>query len=129
MKFSSIEQKWDWVGILGSAGCILHCLAMPAVIYASGTALHGNHYEWLDYLFVGVAALAMFYSVRQSHAIGVKLLLILAWLLFSVGVVLQPIFSSAYLLMYAGSAALISGHTINLRRCRQCKVPKRHITA
>jgi len=129
MKFSSIAQKSDWVGILSSAGCILHCLAMPVVIYASGAVLHQEHTEWLDYLFVAVAAGAMFYSVRQAHSVGVKLLLIGAWLLFSVGVVLQSAFASASVLAYAGSVALIAGHAINLRHCRQCKVHKRHVAA
>jgi hypothetical protein len=82
MKFSGISQKSDWVGILSSAGCILHCLAMPVVVYASGAALHGEHTEWLDYLFVAVAAGAVVYSVRQAHSLAVKLLLIGAWLLF-----------------------------------------------
>ena len=129
MKFSGISQKSDWVGILSSVGCILHCLAMPVVIYASGAALHGEHTEWLDYLFVAVAAGAVMYSVRQAHSLAVKLLLIGAWLLFSVGVVLQPAFAEASVLTYAGSVALIAGHAINLRHCRQCKVHKRQVAA
>ncbi len=114
---------------MSSLGCILHCLAMPVVIYASGAALHGEHTEWLDYLFVAVAAGAVVYSVRQAHFLAVKLLLIGAWLLFSVGVVLQPAFAPASLLAYAGSVGLIAGHAINLRHCRQCKVHKRHVAA
>jgi hypothetical protein len=129
MKFSGISQKSDWVGILSSAGCILHCLAMPVVVYASGAALHGKHTEWLDYLFVAVAAIAVVYSVRQAHTRAVKFLLIGAWLVFSVGIVLQPAFAPASLLAYAGSVGLIAGHAINLRHCRQCKVHKRHVTA
>ncbi len=114
---------------MSSAGCILHCLAMPVVVYASGAALHQEHTEWLDYLFVAVAAGAVVYSVRQAHSLAVKLLLIGAWLVFSVGVVLQPAFAPASLLAYAGSAGLIAGHAINLRHCRQCKVHKRHVAA
>ena len=129
MKFSAISQKSDWVGILSSMGCILHCLAMPVVIYASGAALHQAHTEWLDYLFVAIAAVAVIYSVRQARSAGVKLLLIGAWLLFSVGVMLQATFAPATLLAYAGSVGLITGHAINLRHCRQCKVHKRHATA
>ncbi len=102
---------------------------MPVVVYASEAALHGEHTEWLDYLFVAVAAGAVVYSVRQAHSRAVKLLLIGAWLLFSVGVVLQPAFAPASGLAYAGSVGLIAGHAINLRHCRQCKVHKRHVAA
>jgi hypothetical protein len=129
MKFSGIAQKSDWVGIFSSAGCILHCLAMPLLIYLSGSALHRNEPEWLDYLFVGLAAVAVYYSVRQSHLLGIRLLLIFAWLLFSLSVILQSVFSPAGLLMYVGSVALIAGHIINLRHCRQCRISKSRVAA
>lgn len=129
MKFLGLEQKSDWVGILSSIGCIIHCLAMPFVVYFSGAALEQNHHDWLDYLFVGVTALAMFFSVRQAHSLSVKILLIAAWLLFAVSSVLQPVFSFASPLMYLGSLALIVGHTINLRHCRQCKMHRPRVIA
>ncbi|HEV7348956.1 MerC domain-containing protein [Telluribacter sp.] len=111
----------DYVGIAGSLLCIVHCLLTPAL--ALGTSLSASHHVvagflHLDYLFILVNGLAVFYATREHKFPVVKGLLWLAFGLFAVSLLFENQASAFVWLGYVGSGLLVVGHAINLLLCR-----------
>lgn len=76
----------------------------------------------LDYLFLFVSLLAVWYSARHTSSRSVRLLLWVGWAGFAAGLLLEAgAFAFGKWLMYAGSVALVVTHVVNFRHCRACK--------
>lgn len=121
MKISHSHNKADYVGILGSLLCIVHCIAMP--VLALGSAFGHDHHLHigflsLDYLFVLVNAAAVYFATRNHRSVFVNVLLWSALLLFAVSLVFEERNVAFRWLGYVGSALLITGHLINLYICQ-----------
>ncbi len=113
-------HKADWVGILGSVGCIIHCLIMPVLLSSAASFTAHAEYRWLDYVFLTVAAVAVWFSARKASSVMVRILLILAWAIFAGSIIWEESIPFASILMYIGSVLLIIGHVLNLRQIHQC---------
>ncbi len=102
---------------------MIHCLALPVALSLTGVSLaEGESYHWLDYLFVGIAAVAVLYSLRQARTRYIRFSFVLSWFFFAGSVLLKDIFPFANLLTYAGSLMLILTHSANIRQSRQNKI-------
>lgn len=124
MKPSPIHThgRADYVGIAGSLLCIVHCLLTPVLAVGSSLAVEHHHsvagFLRLDYLFILVNGLAVYYATREHKLPLVKGLLWLAFGLFAVSLLLEGTAAAFVWLGYIGSGLLVAGHTINLLLCR-----------
>ena len=121
----------DWLGAAASGLCAVHCALTP-VLFAAKPILtsaavghtHG-HGLWasLDYLFLILSLLAVWYSARHTTHPTIKWVLWAAWVLFAVGLLFEPFdLSFAHWLMYAGSISLVIAHIKNYQYGQHCKV-------
>lgn len=115
MTFSLMRpfRSGDGLGILNSALCIVHCLAMPLLIAAGASYFQHPLIGWA---FVILAYLAIRSAIRSRNNARTALVLGIGWAVFAIGIVLEPIHADLEALTYLGSAVLIAGHMLNLRQ-------------
>ncbi|GAB2779560.1 hypothetical protein GCM10027275_23880 [Rhabdobacter roseus] len=115
------HRRADYLGIVGSVLCLVHCLVTPALAVGSSLLVeHEAHVGSipLDYLFILVNGLAVYYATRSHEAKWLKNVLWAAYLLFSVSLVLEEHGRVFAWLGYLGSGLLVLGHGLNLYFCR-----------
>jgi len=121
MKISNSHNKADYIGILGSLLCIVHCIAMPVLALGS-TFGHDHHmhigFISLDYLFILINAAAVYFATRDHKSVFVRTLLWSALLIFAVSLIFEERNIVFQWLGYFGSALLITGHLVNLYICQ-----------
>ncbi|WP_373513258.1 MerC domain-containing protein [Persicitalea sp.] len=111
--------KADYVGVTGSVLCLVHCLITPAL--ALGSSLSVDHHAastGLDFLFILINGLAVFFATRDHHSPALRLFLWISFALFSVSLLLGHDIAGFRILGYVGSGLLIVGHLYNLAYCR-----------
>ncbi|MCS6834255.1 MAG: MerC domain-containing protein, partial [Flammeovirgaceae bacterium] len=117
----------DYVGILSSLLCLVHCLIFPVFAIGSGVVLSSHHSHhaphalaasfsavWADYgwhfLFILLALWSIYRSMINTQKNYIKFLLIIGWILLVVGT------WEWHFLMHIGSFVLILGHVLNLKK-------------
>ncbi len=129
MNFTHKINQSDIFGAAVSGLCAVHCTLTP-LFFASrpllersfGEHAHGSGF-WaaLDYVFLFLSLLAVWYSARHTTHKTLKWVLWGAWLVFAIGLLSEPLdFSHGIWLMYAGSIALVLAHIQNYRYCQRC---------
>jgi hypothetical protein len=113
-----IQSKADYLGFLGSVGCIIHCLITPVLVMTS-TLLRDESlrvgFLSLDYLFIGINILAVWSASRHTlRPLAVALWIFLT--LFATGLLLEEVDARFEYLAYAASLGLVVTHLINIRR-------------
>ena len=131
MSNSSRLHQSDLLGVLASGLCAIHCALTPvffAVRPLLETAHDGHHHDhvgfWgaLDYVFLILSLLAVWYSARHTSHASFKWILWIAWGVFAVGLLSEPLnYSHGIWLMYFGSITLVVAHIQNYRYCQRCK--------
>lgn len=130
IRMNKIEYS-DWLGAAASGLCAVHCTltplffaAKPALAGTVGEHAHG-HGLWviLDYVFLVLSLLAVWYSARHTTHATLKWVLWAAWGVFAFGLLAEPL-ELAYgkWFMYAGSIVLVIAHLKNYRHCQKCKI-------
>ena len=115
------------MGVAASGLCAIHCTLTPIFFAARpvlegtmGSHTHGvSFWGALDYVFLVLSLVAVWYSARHSGHPTIKKVLWIAWLVFAVGLLSEPL-DIAYgkWLMYAGSLVLVVAHLQNYRYCQ-----------
>jgi hypothetical protein len=120
MKAVHSHGKADYIGILGSVLCIIHCLLVPALALGSSVATHHSHPGLisLDYIFILINGIAVYYATRNHHSLPLRILLWGALAVFSTSLIFEGKHHAFTLLGYVGSGLLIIGHLINLYICQ-----------
>jgi hypothetical protein len=120
MKAEHSHSKADYIGILGSVLCIVHCLLMPALAFGTTVTSHHHHAGFisLDYLFILINGIAVYYATKNHKSVAVRTILCGALTVFSVSLILEAVHPIFTWLGYAGSALLIIGHFANLYICQ-----------
>ena len=117
-----LDKKADYLGIVGSVLCIVHCLVTPVLIMTS-TLLKNDlvrtSFVGLDYIFIGVNAVAVYFATRHATSPVIKTALWGFLGLFSVALLLESNSRLFEYLTYAASAGLVVTHVLNLRQHRQ----------
>jgi len=119
----------DFLGVAASGLCAIHCALTPLFFAAKpvleSTMGHHHHHGdgfWslLDYLFLVLSLLAVWYSAKHTHHKGIRKMLWGAWVVFAIGL-LAEIFHVEYgiWLMYLGSIALVVTHSYNHLYCKR----------
>ncbi len=121
MKTDFLSRKADYIGITGSVLCLVHCLVTPVLLLTTAV-LHHDHlrigYLSLDYVFMGINIIAVYFATRANHSLFVKRALWGFLALFAVAILLEDVNEAFHLLGYAASAGLVMTHLINLRQHR-----------
>lgn len=94
-------KKWDKLGILSSAACVVHCAATPVLLYGFGSNMH--HLGWLHHPVVefGFFGLAILFFVKSFFKTDE-------------GVSFMDVLSSSWFLWLglSGFAVMIFGHML-----------------
>ena len=122
MAISGMINKSDWVGILASGLCMVHCLATPFLFVthaAIGTHAQGRPFWWgfLDIVFLLFSFLAVYWSVRKTSRPWVKHAFWILWGLLALIIVNEKwgIMHLAEVAIYFPALGLVFLHFYNLR--------------
>ncbi|MEO1258341.1 MAG: MerC domain-containing protein [Bacteroidota bacterium] len=120
----------DWLGVAASGLCAIHCALTPLLFAAKpilegtmGEHVHG-HFLWaaMDYIFLVLSFLAVWYSARHTTHATLKWVLWAAWAAFALGLLSESLeLPLGSWFMYAGSITLVIAHIKNYHHCQQHK--------
>jgi len=120
-----IINNSDYIGATSSGLCMLHCFATPFIFLSQSAAINISQeitFLWylLNYMFLLISFIAIYYSVKNSSNFLVKVLLYLFWLLLSALIINEglSIFPVPELYTYISALSLSSLHIYNLKYCR-----------
>lgn len=120
-----IIKNSDYIGASTSGLCMLHCFATPLIFLSQSAAINISldiTFLWysLNYMFLLISFIAIYYSVKNSSNFLVKVLLYLFWLLLSALIINEglSIFPVPELYTYISAFSLSSLHIYNLKYCR-----------
>lgn len=121
MKTEEAHNKADYVGITGSVLCLIHCMATPVLLMTSNLLkdeLIRSSFLSLDYLFIGINIVAVYYATRHngSNLIRTSLWGFLA--LFALAITLEDVSPIFEYTGYFASIGLVTTHLFNIRYCR-----------
>jgi len=117
----------DFLGVLSSALCILHCLGTPFLFVAQANVINCCEFVpfwWksINYLFIFISFFAVYYSARRTSKNFMKTLFWSSWLILTV-LLVNELFKLVHLpelSIYTASSLLAFLHFYNLKYC-QCK--------
>ncbi|MFC5410053.1 MerC domain-containing protein [Larkinella bovis] len=118
MKLEVLNRKADYIGISGSVLCIIHCLITPVLLVSSSFLTNDTvrvGFLSLDYLFIGVNMLAIYFTTRHFTTPTIKYSLWFFLSVFAVAILLEDVSESFEYLGYAASLGLILTHLTNIR--------------
>ena len=110
MRISSWRKNSDLIGIGSSVLCIIHCLLLPVLILAGSLAGDTHRWAWLDFVFVFLATLAVYYSTRRLKSAWLRRGLWLTLLVFSVAIVFHEHHPASLYVSVASSLLLVALH-------------------
>ncbi|PWJ42992.1 MerC domain-containing protein [Sediminitomix flava] len=121
-----ISQKSDVFGAWASGLCLIHCLATPLLYVAkicTSSCCSDTPMWWssLDYIFLGISLVAVYWSSINSSKTWVRYALWMNWVVLS-GILLNEhfhFFSLAEESIYLPTLSLILLHIYNKKYC-QC---------
>ncbi|MEM9077324.1 MAG: MerC domain-containing protein [Bacteroidota bacterium] len=125
MTLAQVSIKSDWIGMLASGLCLIHCLATPFLFIANASiGVHGeNHPAWwgvLDIVFLVLSFFAVYWSIRNTSRTWIKYGFGISWLILA-SVVLNEkfeLFHIAEEAIYPPTLGLIFLHFYNRYYCR-----------
>jgi succinate dehydrogenase/fumarate reductase cytochrome b subunit len=122
MKTTALTSKADYIGITGSFLCLIHCLATPILLVSSAWLKQSeglrNTYLSLDYVFIGVNIIAVYFATRNKHATkAIRVALWASLAVFTVAILFEEQSEIFEYMGYAASLGLITTHIFNIRYC------------
>ena len=86
MKIININS--DHIGVTASSICMLHCYFTPLLFLSQATSVTFTQeipflWQSLNYLFLLISFLAIYYTAKNSSKLSVKVLLVSTWLILS----------------------------------------------
>ena len=123
MKIININS--DHIGVTASSLCMLHCFFTPLLFLSQATSVTFTQeipflWQSLNYLFLLISFLAIYYTAKNSSKLSVKVLLVSTWLILSSLIINEffEITSIPELYTYAAATSLAGLHVYNLKYCR-----------
>ncbi len=135
----------DFIGAVSAFLCIIHCAIVPILmgvhsIYYAGDVLastshtehshssleffnlfEGSHWHSLDYFFIVITLIAVFFATRKSLVSWIKVGLWSCASLFIISILLEEYVIGIEYLAYLASALLIVFHVLNQRLGKKIK--------
>ena len=120
-----IINNSDYIGATSSGLCMLHCFATPFIFLSQSAAINISQeitFLWylLNYMFLLISFIAIYYSVKNSSNFLVKVLLYSFWISLSALIINEALllFPIPELYTYISAFTLITLHMYNLKYCR-----------
>ncbi len=119
------KSQADKLGIIASTLCLIHCMVTPFLFIAkacTATCCSSTPYWWkmIDYLFLVISFIAIYYAVKKSTKQWLKFALWLSW-----GILLLTILNESLLVIslpesfiYFPALSIVALHLYNYRYCR-----------
>lgn len=130
MNTSILSKRSDLLGVLASGLCAVHCAVTPLLFVVPPLLGEADHrhapgpWALLDYSFLLVSGLAVWYSTRKTDSPITRWVFWMAWGCFALGLLFEASDGlPGEWLKYAGSLALIITHVVNFRHCRKAPGP------
>jgi len=124
----------NFIGMLSSALCLVHCIAVP--LFMGWYAIQENYHDHaghahthahatvggfnMDYFFILVCLVAVLFSTRNHHTTPVLKVLLWAFFgLFAIGILFEAYAPVFQYLGYIASLGLIGVHWYNYKLCQK----------
>ncbi|TYA78380.1 MerC domain-containing protein [Seonamhaeicola marinus] len=121
--FTSL-RKSDFIGVVSSALCLIHCLATPFLFIAQAHSAHVNEakpiwWSCLDIIFLVLSFMAIYKTAGSTTKKWVKQLLWFNWALLTFIIVNEKVhwLPLPEAVVYFPSIALIALHIYNSKYC------------
>ncbi|GAB4040379.1 MerC domain-containing protein [Spirosoma gilvum] len=121
MKTDILSRKADYIGITGSVLCIIHCMITPIMLLTTSLMQNSTlrvSYLSLDYVFIGVNIVAVYFATRHYAPPVIKWGLWSFLSLFSIALLLEETAPVFEYIAYLASAGLVITHFLNIRQHR-----------
>ncbi|MGV3561071.1 MerC domain-containing protein [Larkinella arboricola] len=118
MRVEELNRKADYIGISGSILCIIHCLITPVLLVSTSLLTNDTvriGFLSLDYVFIGVNALAVYFATRHFTTPAVKIGLWFFLSVFALAILLEDVSETFEYIGYAASLGLVLTHLTNIR--------------
>ena len=120
-----IIKHSDYVGASASGLCLMHCIATPILFLSQASLISISNemlflWQSLNFLFLAISFIAIYYSVQNSSNLYVKILFFLNWLILSTLILIElfEILSIAEFYTYIAAISLSILHIYNLNYCK-----------
>jgi len=117
--FKHIQENSDFVGIFSASLCLIHCLLLPILANLLAHTSIGE-YPFFDYIFLAMAYVAVWYSVKSHTTSFTKKMFGLALFFLSFGILTEEFIDFSAYIAYFSSFSLIVLHYVNFRSCQKC---------
>ncbi len=126
---SRINSSSDIFGALASGLCLIHCLATPILFLAAAHGAHEHHehgaesvpmiWQVLDYFFLVISAVAVYYSTRNTSLKWMPALLWVSWGLLALMILNEKLhlFHIDHNFILIPALSLVGLHLYNRRYC------------
>lgn len=121
----SIKQKSDVFGAAASGLCLIHCIATPFLFLAQVHAACcpaevPTLWKSLDYIFLAISFIAIYWSTKTTSKDWVKFALWISWGILTFVLINEKvrwIFLPEYII-YLPALSLVFFHYYNLKYCK-----------
>ncbi len=114
---NKLYNKFDFVGIVNSTICTVHCIATPVLIGLGATFLESLIFA---YLFVAIAFVSIFIAAKKTTSIKIKTALWISFVGLAVSLLLEDKWEGFEYTGYLFSTSTIITHIVNIKHCRKC---------
>lgn len=125
-----LSKNSDFVGIVASGLCAIHCAITPLIFMAKPLLQNASAdttfscadapmaWKAFDFIFLFIGFYAVWISSKHSSKVAIKSLMWISWIILAAGILLAKFVGHGP--MYVGSIGLVSMHIWNIRTCRVC---------
>ena len=122
MQIKNLRKNSDLLGMVSAGLCLIHCIALPVFLLGTFSAgLVPDKWHWMDYIFIALAGVAVYFSSRKTASLYLKTGMWLCVIIFAVALLSHGISVYAQYISIAASVGLMLLHYINIRQCKRCR--------
>lgn len=114
MENKTVKFNADLLGILSAVLCLLHCTALPALIFLSTLSFWPTtgDWHWLHYGFIVFSMIAVYWSCKKAVFL-IRVLLFGFFVIYAAALLLHEIIPAAIYVSFLASIGLVFLHGIN----------------
>jgi hypothetical protein len=117
MKISNNNKLADYIGIVGTSICFVHCIATPLLITIGASFFTSAIFK---YCFLIIAFVSIFKATEKTTSLKIGLLLWFAFWGFTFSILFEEYHHWLHYTSYCFSILIITGHCLNIKHCNQC---------
>ncbi|MFT4755321.1 MAG: hypothetical protein ACI85Q_002890 [Salibacteraceae bacterium] len=121
---NTTNRKSDLFGVAASSLCLVHCLATPLIFVVQActkSCCEAGPWWWsmIDYLFLIISLVAIFYSAKTTSLKWMPFVLYLSWGILALLIFHErfPYFEIPHMAVYVPAFSLVFLHLYNRKYC------------